>query len=129
MKHLILIAAVLLCSFASYSQAKQSAQSDSAKIRQLLREEAKPVYIKAYTDIHTLLSEISLAKKGLMKKSDVVDHYNNTVGAVMGQKETFEAVDKRVTNDGDAYIEAVTLREMARLGYQHAAELSYKHKQ
>src|ERR1043166_4986786 len=70
-----------------------------------IEELAKPVYVEAYTVIHTLRSEVELAKKGTIPKSGVVRHFNETVGRTMGRRSTLEQVDKRLQEAGDAYIE------------------------
>ena len=94
-----------------------------------IEELAKPVYVEAYTIIHTLKNEVELAKQGTISKSGVVNHYNQTVGETMGRKSTLEAVDKRLQEAGDGYIDFMFKKECARIATQKAAEKSFEAKQ
>jgi len=103
-------------------------QSDSirkAKMKEEIALQAKPVYVKATALVMELRQDIELAKKGTVKKSDVVNHYNETVGVVMGQQTSFEDVVKRLKESGDAYPKYLFLKEEARIAYLKSAEAKY----
>ena len=106
-------------------------QSDSIYLKKIKKEialEAKPVFIKATAQILELRNDVELAKKGLLKKSDVIKQFNETVGPVMGNQKTFEGVEKRLKESGDSYPEYLFLKEEARLSYLKAAEAKYNSK-
>ena len=94
-----------------------------------IKLEAKPVYIKAYTDISELRMDVNLAKQGKIPKQSVVNHFNKIIGPVMGNLTFFNEVDNRLKTAGDAYIEFMFKTECSRIALEKAAELDYKAKQ
>ena len=85
--------------------------------------EAKPVYVKAKTEISELRNLVDLAKKGLINKNSVVNKFNELVGPIMGIQSSFNAIDKRLKNAGDAYVDFMFKKELARIANKRAAEL------
>jgi len=104
-----------------------NAKSDeSNKMLQQIKREAKPVYIKASSDIMELRNAVTLAKKGLVPKKDVVKRFNDLVGGTMGYLTSLVAVDKRLIQSGDAYVTFMYDTEIARIARLKAAELKYR---
>ena len=104
-------------------------QSDSMRIEQEKKEiamEAKPVFINATALISELRDDVKLAKQGLIKKSDVIKRFNETVGGYMKPQTTFAGVEKRLEEAGDAFPEFLFLKEQAKIAYRKAAEAKYE---
>lgn len=92
----------------------------------MLNAEAKPVYIKASTEIATLRQEIQTAKNKPALKKQVVEHFNKTVGLTLGTLNSFDAVEKRINESGDAYVEYLFTKEKSRIALKKAAEFRYQ---
>lgn len=106
----------------------QGDKLDSVWYKQTIKTveiEAKPVYIKASSQVMELRDYVKLAKKGLLKRADVVKKFNAEVGGYFGYEKTFEGVDKSLIKKGDAYPEFLYLKEKARLVRLKAAEMKY----
>jgi|JI6StandDraft_1071083.scaffolds.fasta_scaffold102721_3 hypothetical protein len=95
-----------------------------SEVMKEIRQEAKPVFINANAKIYELRSLIELAKQGLIKKEDVVKHYNYTVGGVMKFQKTFTGVVKRIKESGDAYAMFLYEKEQARILFLKAAKVN-----
>ena len=133
MKYIVIILILFLASCKSSDKEEkpiQTTEEDSvARHNRLLleiEEEAKPVYVKAYTQIAELRSDVNLVKQNLLTKKEVVQHYNETVGGTMGHLSTFEAVDKRLIKAGDEYVQFMFKKECARIANEKAAEAKFE---
>lgn len=98
-------------------------------IRREVEEAAKPAYVKAYAEIASLRSNIDLAEKGTVDKSDVINLFNRTVGVVMGRESSFTGVKNRIEKGGDSYIQYQFQKEIARIAFERAGESQFKAEQ
>lgn len=119
MKTYIAIATLIMIASSTYGQLNL----DSVKAAVVL--EAKPVYIKAYTDVETIKSEVNLAKQNLAKPAVVITHFNQVLGPTMGKETTLSRVEKRINSSGDAYIKMMYIKEQSRIMLIKAAEQKY----
>lgn len=104
----------------------EPAQDRKTDLESEVAELAKPAYIEAFTQVHTLKNNISLVDSGLVEKSAVVREYNSTVGLYMGRLSDFESIRARMDTAGDAYIEFRYQKEKARIAFEKAAELEFE---
>lgn len=99
---------------------------DEFIVRQrLLNEEVKSgsgTYTDAIRQFKELQINVELAKNGLISKKDVVDQYNETIGATVGQVKTLDEVEQSLVKNGDAYIRMMLLKAAANLALEDAAK-------
>jgi hypothetical protein len=101
---------------------KNDTVSYSNSLEEKIKEEAKPVYVAAMQKIIMLRSYIKLADSGDLKKSDVINQYNEMVADRMGRLSNYNKVKKRINEDGDAYAEMLYNIECANIAARKAAE-------
>ncbi|MEO6547477.1 MAG: hypothetical protein ABIN94_05735 [Ferruginibacter sp.] len=95
-------------------------------IKEQVKVEAMPVYVKASADVATLKSQIAMAKQKQINPAIVVKNYNEGIGKAMGQKTTIAAIEKRLNEAGESYAKVLYLKEQSRLLFEKAAELKIK---
>lgn len=86
-------------------------------------------YKNAVQNIQTLKDEVQLAKEGFISKDGVVKHYNDTLGATMGIVKNLNDVEKKLIDNGDAYIEMMLMKTSANLALEKAANLALEAEQ
>ncbi len=90
-----------------------------------IKLQAKPEYVKAYSNIEELREDVSLAKRKLMLKKDVVKRFNELVGKVMGNLNSFDEVERRLKASGDSYVTFMYDNEIARIAREKAGEKKF----
>lgn len=107
---------------------KGKAQIDAAKesFLALNKALAGTEYKKAVMNILELKTNIDLAKKGFLDKKDVLDQYNKTIGTTTGQLDSLDQVEKRIIEQGDAYIQTTLLKAAAQIALEEAAKKAYE---
>lgn len=80
----------------------------------------------AIEDVNSLRLNLGQAKKGFIDKTSVVDQYNKTLGLTLGITNDFAEVDKKVTNQGEAYIEMMSKRAVATALLAKASDAAVK---
>lgn len=78
--------------------------------------------VKMVSDISDLKNEVDLAKQGLLDKSKVVEHYNETVGKVTGTVKDLNGVEQALINQAPAVIQMMTLKAAAAFAQEEAAK-------
>ncbi|MFD2961366.1 MULTISPECIES: hypothetical protein [Olivibacter] len=68
---------------------------------------------KATTGMAELKTNVDLAKKGLLSKTDVVKQYNEGVGKTIGQVKTLNEVEAKMIEKGDAYVKMMLYKAAA----------------
>lgn len=106
---------------------KDSADGLSGSVGTLNKALAEDSSVKeAYSNFNSLKINIDLAKEGVLSKKEVVEQYNETLSDTMGTLQSFEEVEKRITDAGPAYIKMMALRAAANLALDKSAEEFYK---
>ena len=85
------------------------------KVKAAVKDEARESYARAEKNIRDLKEAIARADSGLQKKAEVIDQYNTTVGAVLGDLTSYGAVKQRIEEGGDAYIDFVYKKAVAEI--------------
>ena len=101
---------------------------DSLELVSEIEEEAKPAYIDAYKKIMEIKTNVELAEKGDLNKSQVVADYNERLGPEMGRLSTLSQVKTRLDTAGDAYIQYKFKRACADIALSKAAEQKFNAK-
>ena len=91
------------------------------KVKAAVEDEARESYARAKENIRVLKESIARADSGLQQKAAVINQYNTTVGAVLGDLTSYSAVKKRIEEGGDAYIEFVYKKAVAEIAMRKAA--------
>lgn len=91
--------------------------------------EAKKSFVEAYTTVDTLRTNIDLAKKGLISKTDVVKEYNETLGKTTGFVNSLSEAEAKLGANADAYIEFTLKKAVAQIAAGKAAEIAFKRAQ
>ncbi len=68
---------------------------------------------KASKDILQLKAEFDSARKGIIDKDKALKDYNKTVGDVMGRVNSFAEAEKKLINQGDAYVKMMLYKAAA----------------
>ncbi len=81
-------------------------------------------YTEAVSNIAQLTENIDLAKKGFIKKDEVVKQYNETIGKTTGFVTDLDGAERAILKSGDAYIKMTLLKASAQLELQKATKLA-----
>ena len=65
---------------------------------------------------------IELAKQGFLKKKDVVDQFNQSIGKTVGEVKSLEEAEKSLAKNAEAYIQMTLYKAAANLALQEAAQ-------
>lgn len=76
----------------------------------------------AVEGVEKMRIEIDLAKQGFLNKKAVVDEYNKTLGQTLGQVNSLEEAERRLTEGGEAYIKMTLYKAAANLALEEAAK-------
>jgi hypothetical protein len=91
-----------------------------------IMEASKDAYVDASTEVSTLRNEIELAKQGLISKTDVVKHYNESIGKTTGQVKNLDQAEKELAKNAEAYIQFTLLKAAANIALAKAAEQAFE---
>lgn len=96
---------------------------DKLKESQLLLNEAikGAEYKKAVQNLEELTINVDLAKKGFLKKKDVIEQYNKSMGETTGQVKTLDEVEQQLVKNGPAYVNMMLFKAAAQLALAKAA--------
>lgn len=78
-------------------------------------------YKDAIANVVELKQQVVDSKNGFIDKSKVVDHYNETMGKTAGVVKTVDEVQRKLTENGDAYIQMVLNQAAANIVLEEAA--------
>lgn len=92
----------------------------------LSRALGEGAYVEAVKNIEQLRINVDLARKGIVKKTDVVNEYNRTLGDTAGRVNSLNEVEKFLVDKSDAYIKAMLFRSAANLAVEDAAKKAYE---
>lgn len=87
---------------------------------------AKDEYVKATSQVATLLKEIDLAKKGFIDKDKVVKEYNDSIGKTTGFVKSLEEAEQALQKNAAAYIQFTLLKAAANIALGKAAEKAFE---
>lgn len=79
-------------------------------------------YKKAVTTISELRINLDLAKKGMYDKKEVVDAYNESIGAVSGQVTNLNEVEQGLIDNAEDYVKMMLYKAGATLALEEAAK-------
>lgn len=105
--------ASLLLLFPLISFAQKDPVKDS--LENIVNELAKPVYIETYKIVNTARLMVKNALSGKYPVKDAMDYYNENLSSYMGRYQTLQSVKKRLDTAGDAFVDAMFLREKGRI--------------
>jgi hypothetical protein len=92
--------------------------------------EAQADVTKSLTDVYksliTVNEAVNEAKKGIIKKSDAVKTYNDTLGEAFGKVNTLDEVERKMIANTDNYIKSQIAKATAALFVGKAAEAAAK---
>lgn len=83
-------------------------------------------YGKAVESVSQLKEEINLAKEGFLDKTEVLKHYNDTIGRTIGQVDTLDEAESNIEKKGEAFIHLMLLKSEAVAAYAEAAKAAQK---
>ena len=99
---------------------------DSVKLVREIETEAKPAYIEAYEAVQDMKDKIRLSEQGLIRRSDVIDDFNQTLGREMGRLSSLSQIKERLDTAGDAYIQFKFKKACANVAMEKAASLKFE---
>lgn len=94
-------------------------------------EALKSAFAEAYADkgvlnvienVNQLKNEVELAKNGFLSKTEVVKHYNETMGKTTGIVKDLDGVEQQLVKNGDAYIKMTLYKAVANAANAEAAK-------
>lgn len=118
-----------IAAFASslFNTQKQLRQTEEAQ--RILNESMKDSsseYQKATRTVNELEINVDLARRGLLKKDDVVKQYNESMGKTTGTVKALDEVEQQLVKNGPAYIRMQLYKAAAQLALEEAAKSSLK---
>jgi TonB family protein len=93
-------------------------------IELVIAELAKPVYIETYKTVNTARFKVKNALSGKYSVKEAMDYYNENLSSYMGRYQTLQSVKKRLDTAGDAFIDAMFLREKGRIAKSFADQIN-----
>jgi hypothetical protein len=87
---------------------------------------ASSEYSKAISNVAELTENIKLAKEGFLRKTDVLNEYNKTLGASLGYTDNLNQAEANIIKNGENYIKITLLKASAQLALQEAAKKSFE---
>ncbi len=102
---------------------KGKAAIDQAKesIKMLNKAIESTDFSRAIVNVNELKINIDLAKRGLIDKMDVLEHYNNTIGNTTGQVKSLDEAEKALARNAKNYVQMTIYKTAANLALQEAA--------
>ncbi|HVV54972.1 MAG TPA: hypothetical protein VHC47_06600 [Mucilaginibacter sp.] len=79
-------------------------------------------YSNAIAQVDELKAKVDLAKQGFLDKKVVVNQYNEVLGEAMGKVSDLNAVENKLINNSDAYIQMTLNKAAAQIILQDAAK-------
>ncbi|WP_346239391.1 hypothetical protein ABDK00_006740 [Niabella insulamsoli] len=101
------------------SDAAQKLKKDVEATNEALKDRS---VIDARTNVMQLREEVDLARQGFLKKTDVVKHYNDTMGQATGEVKSLDGVETAIAQKADKYIQIMQLKAKATYAYAQAAQ-------
>lgn len=123
---ILLLITHLGCSNQTSNTVNNADIRDTAEMKRMILEEAKPEYIKAYVEVNDLKSKISLADSGLLSKKQVLNYYNQGLGQTIGRMNSFDEMKIRIDTSGEAYIKMRWYNEAARIASKKAGNANFE---
>ncbi|WP_413668917.1 hypothetical protein ACEN9X_02570 [Mucilaginibacter sp. Mucisp86] len=114
---------------ASLSKGKDAIDKAKLSLDSLNKAFGSSDYSKAIQQLDELKINVGLARSGFLKKKDVLNQYNETLGKTMGKASSLAEVENKITKDGDAYIKMTLYKAAAQLALQDAAKKAYEAEQ
>ncbi|WP_432326121.1 hypothetical protein ACRQ5D_17900 [Mucilaginibacter sp. P25] len=114
---------------ASLIQGKDAINDATLKLNALNKAFSSSDYSKAIQQLDELKINVDLARNGFLKKKDVLNQYNETLGKTMGKASSLAEVENKLTKDGPAYIKMTLYKAAAQLALQDAAKKAYEAEQ
>lgn len=133
-KFILILPAVLIISCGEKKDAVkpilpvETTEQSLDRIKQEVKEEAKPVFIAAQASLEEIMGKFKMAKNGVIKKDEALYEYNKSYGSALGKSTSFSFAEKRLIEAGEKYVEVLYLKEQARLMYQRSATEAAKSK-
>ena len=97
----------------SLFKGKDAVNDVKASIEALNEGVQSTTFQKASKDILQLRAEFDSARKGIVDKDKALSDYNKTVGDVMGRVNSFADAEKKLINQGDAYVKMMLYKAAA----------------
>ncbi|MFJ1323624.1 hypothetical protein ACILDT_11510, partial [Capnocytophaga canis] len=108
--------------FASLFKGKESIDRAKASIEAMNKAFESDKYKKASKDILQLRAEFDSARKGIIDKDKALRDYNKTVGDVMGKVNSFAEAEKKLIDQGDAYVKMMLYKAAALASLDEASK-------
>ncbi|QEM09276.1 hypothetical protein [Mucilaginibacter rubeus] len=86
-------------------------------------------YSKAIRQLDELKINVDLANNSFLKKKDVLNQYNETLGKTMGKASSLAEVEEKLTKNGPDYIKMTLYKAAAQSALQDAAKKAYEAEQ
>ncbi|MFJ1474889.1 hypothetical protein ACILE9_11600 [Capnocytophaga cynodegmi] len=97
----------------SLFKGKDAINDVKASVEALNEGVKSTTFQKASKDILQLRAEFESARKGVVDKDKALKNYNKTVGDVMGRVNSFADAEKKLINQGDAYVKMMLYKAAA----------------
>ncbi|MFJ1424971.1 hypothetical protein ACILD6_00110 [Capnocytophaga canimorsus] len=97
----------------SLFKGKDAVNDAKASIEAINKGFESTTFQKASKDILQLRAEFESARKGVVDKDKALKNYNKTVGDVMGRVNSFADAEKKLINQGDAYVKMMLYKAAA----------------
>lgn len=126
---LLAVAATVVVGVVAIFQAIKNSISDAeqkAKNFSEVLSGSKNEFVEATKNVSVLRKEIDAAKGGFVSKTDVVKHYNETIGKTTGEVKNLEEAEKALEKNALAYIQFTLLKAAANLALGKAAEKAFE---
>lgn len=114
---------------ASLSKGKDAIDKAKLSLDTLNKAFGASDYSKAVQQLDELKINVDLARDGFLKKKDVLNQYNESLGKTMGKASSLAEVENKLTKDGPAYIKMTLYKAAAQLALQDAAKKAYEAEQ
>ena len=119
----IALAVIGSIALAIYEMSKNTEEAASqTKFLTQAMEDANGEYATAVKQVQSLKINLDLAKQGFVDKKSVIKEYNETLGKTTGSVKTLDEVEKALTKNAAAYVEATLLKAAANLVLEEAAK-------
>jgi hypothetical protein len=122
---LIIGVGLLIANFGKLREAFSGVSERQKKFNDTIKE-AGSAFSEASKNVSELKINIDLAKQGFLDKDKVVKQYNETMGKAAGQAKSLEEVEKKLIEQGEAYIQVTLLKAAANIALEKAAQKAFE---
>ncbi|MDO4782571.1 MAG: hypothetical protein Q4A09_05050 [Capnocytophaga felis] len=106
----------------SLFKGKDAVNDAKASIEAINKGFESSTFQKASKDILQLRTEFDSARKGIIDKNKALKDYNKTVGDVMGRVNSFADAEKKLIDQGDAYVKMMLYKAAALASLDEASK-------